>query len=213
MSAAPAEVTEPAVVVDSVAPEPAPTVPFTPAWEVDAFRWPGLCQQLDDQTAGRLTESGAELNVATQDGLKVLAVTSSHRLEGRTTLALALARTAAVAGSRVALVDADSANPELARRLGMEAPCDWREVVRRGEPMSEAAVASLDDGVTLFPRTFPTDEEIGFSDESLSSTLSELGRSFDLVVVDLPPESPSNTTSEHSATSCPAHPALSTWLW
>ncbi len=176
---------------------------FVPAWEVDAFRWPEICKQLDDVTDGRLTQSGDELFVATQDGLRVLAVTSTDRLEGRTTLALSLARTAARAGTRVALVDADAANPELARRLGMEAPCDWREVVSRGEPLSEAAVASLDDHVTLFPKTFPMDDESNSFDEVLLASVRELGKHFDLVVVDLPPVALGNMPGKGVLEPCP----------
>ncbi len=69
----------------------------------------------------------------------------------------------------------------------MEAPCDWREVFGRGEPLSEAAVASLEDGVTLFPRSYPADTLNGVLDEALTLTLRQLRKYFDLVVVDLPP--------------------------
>ncbi len=75
------------------------TPSFAPAWEVDAFRWPSLCQELDQQTQGRLTQSGEELCLATREGLRVVAVTSSQREEGRSTLALSLARSAARAGA------------------------------------------------------------------------------------------------------------------
>ncbi len=186
-------VTEPelAELVRDVAADPTAkalgTTTFAPAWEVDAFRWPQLCQELDAQTQGRLTESGEELFLATREGLRVVALTSTERQEGRSTMALSLARSAARAGARVALVDADPGNPELARRLGMEAPCDWREVMGRNEPLSEAAVASLDDGVTLFPRSYPADTPHGPLDAVLTGTLTLLREHFDLVVVDLPP--------------------------
>ena len=118
-------------------------------------------------------------------------------------MALSLARAAAKAGSKVALVDADSANPELARRLGMEAPCDWREVVGRGESLSEAAVASLEDGVTLFPRTFPTDDEPGMRDPSLVNVLGMLRSFFDLVIVDLSPIGPHESSKKAMFGTCP----------
>jgi Mrp family chromosome partitioning ATPase len=162
-------------------------VPFSPAWEVDAFRWPQICQQLDEATDGRLVQSGEELFVATQDGLKIVAVTSTHRQEGRSTLALSLGRNAARAGCRVALVDADATNSELAGQLGMEAPCDWCEVLQRGEPLSEAAVASLDDRVTLFPLSRSTASAAASPKTLLSTTLAELREHYDLVIVDLPP--------------------------
>lgn len=176
---------------EEVSPAPVPR-DFTPAWEVDAFRWPVLCSHWDEQTVGRVTQSGQELNVATKDGLRVLAVTSSRRTEGRTSVTLALARAAAQAGCRVALVDADSGQPELARRLGVEAPCDWRGVLRRGEPLQEAAVASLADRVTLIPQTEPETDQPRMVDVPLIRLLSDLRERFDLVIVDMGPlgESP-----------------------
>ncbi len=163
--------------------------PFTPAWEVDAFRWPELCLQLDQETDGKLRQSGEELFVATGDGLKILAVTSVSRREGRSTLALALAQNAARAGSHVAVLDADASNPDLARQLGLESPCDWYDTARRGQPLCEAAVMSLEDGVTLFPLTCPNAQLSGVRDQVLVRTLGEMSRFFDLVVVDLPPTS------------------------
>ena len=162
--------------------------PFTPAWEVDAFHWPELCTQLDVASGAKLTQSGEELNVAMQDGLKVIAIVSTSREEGRSTLALSLARSAAVAGSRVALLDADGTNPELARRLGLESPCDWQEAKRQRQSLAEAAVASIEDGVTLFPLTVPRDTLSGrLDDPLLGEVLQELKQHFDLVVIDTQP--------------------------
>jgi Mrp family chromosome partitioning ATPase len=168
--------------------------PFAPAWEVDAFRWPDLCTELDAASGRKLTRSGDELYVATQDGLKVIAITSTERQEGRTTMALSLARGAAAAGCRVALLDADCANPELARRLGLDSPCDWQQVRRHRQPLCEAAVASLDDHVTLFPLAVPDDDLSGrLDDPTLTGVLRELKRSFDLVVVDTQPVAAGDT--------------------
>lgn len=194
-------------VTDTSSVEPA-SPPFAPAWEVDAFRWPPICQELDEQTGGRLTQSGEELYVATRDGLKVLAVTSTCRQEGRSTLALALAHTAAQAGSRVALVDGDIANPQLARRLGLEAPCDWHDVVRRGEPLTEAAVTSLGDRVTLFPRTTAGDPLTSPLDQWLVNTLQALREYFDLVVVDMAPIGKLEITSQQANSNCPIDMAV-----
>lgn len=167
---------------------PSTLEPLAPAWEVDAFRWPAVCTQLDEASGRKLAQSGDELYMAVQDGLKVVAVTSTERHEGRTTIALSLARSAATAGCRVALLDADGANPELARRLGLDSPCDWHQIRRRHQPLHEAAVASLDDRVTLFPLTVPDDDLSGrLDDPTLTGVLQELKGAFDLVVVDTQP--------------------------
>jgi Mrp family chromosome partitioning ATPase len=161
---------------------------FAPAWEVDAFRWPALGRELDEASGRKLRQSGDELCTAVQDGLKVIAVTSTERREGRTTVALALARNAATAGCRVALVDADGGNPDLARQLGLDSPCDWRQTRRRGQPLQEAAVASLGDRVTLFPLTVGNDSLSGrLDDPVLTDVLHELKSAFDLIVIDAPP--------------------------
>jgi Mrp family chromosome partitioning ATPase len=178
---------EAAALLGEIAPAAA-LAPFTPAWEVDAFRWPDLCAQLDTASGRKLTQSGDELYMAMQDGLKVMAITGTERQEGRTTIALSLARSAAAAGCRVAVLDADSAHPELARRLGLDAPCDWQQIQRRGQPLGEAAVASLEDRVTLFPLTIAAGDLSGrLDDPTLTAVLQELKRAFDLVVVDTQP--------------------------
>jgi Mrp family chromosome partitioning ATPase len=156
-------------------------------WEVDAFVWPEVVLRLSDISHAQLSQTGEALATAVQDGLRVVVVTSAVGQEGRTTVALALARAAAAAGSRVALVDLDSQHPDLARQLGIESPCDWPEILSAGQSLSEAAVASVAEGVTLFPRVAPSQQLAAQLDARLLSTvLSDLQRCFDLVIVDAP---------------------------
>lgn len=161
---------------------------FQPAWEVDAFRWPEICGKLDATSGGKLEQSGRELFVATRDGLKTLAVTALQAGEGVTTLVLSLAQAAAKAGSRVALLEAHDQPLGLARSLGLDPPCDWREVTRQGESLAEAAIASLHDSVTLFPIGSGGERGGHTWDANLvRETVAQLQRHFDLVIVDLPP--------------------------
>ena len=123
---------------------------FLPAWETDQVQWPRMSErllQIDD----RFEIAGQQLAKATQDGLKVLAVTSTYRGEGRTTIAMNLARVTALHGVRVALVDADVDNPAMASSAGIAAAHGWHECLEGGLPLDEAAVASIGDGVTLLP--------------------------------------------------------------
>ncbi|MCU0960179.1 MAG: P-loop NTPase [Pirellulaceae bacterium] len=161
--------------------------PFRPVWEVDGFGWPEAVLRLDEISHEQLSQTGEALATAVQDGLRVVAVTSAARQEGRTTVALALARAAALAGSRVALVDMDSQHPDLARQLGIDAPCDWPEILAAGQPLCEAAVASAADRVTLLPRVAPSQQLGGPPEASLvTNLLRDLQRCFDLVIVDAP---------------------------
>lgn len=188
--------------------EPA-TRPFAPAWEVDRFHWPDLCVALEQAADTPLTEAGEALREATCDDLRVVAITSAQRREGRTTLALALARSAARAGARVALLDTDLENPNLARQLGIEAPCNWSDTMARREPLSEAAVQSLEDNITLFPLTGPLDNlRSGLADERLASILHQAREEFDLVILDMHPVTHRDASLFQDFPSCPIDMAI-----
>src|SRR5207245_8816655 len=83
--------------------------PAAALWEVDRFHWPRTCEKLLTDDAGYLSRDGEKLIAAIDDGLRVLAITGSRRGEGRTTLALCLARAAAKSGIQTAVMDADFA--------------------------------------------------------------------------------------------------------
>ncbi len=190
--------------------DPLPAAPpFAASWEVDAFPWPGVAIGLDDVTQGRLRDAGRQLAMASREGLGVLAVTSVQRGEGRTTLALSLARAAAQSGLRVALLDADLARPELASQLGIETPCDWEELAREHKPINEAAIHSLADGVTLFPKR---DAWAGVGDRMdgtlLNGVLHQLTPYFDLVLVDLPPMADAHRDTFAELPRCPLDMAV-----
>ena len=95
-----------------------PTRDMMPAWETDQFHWPPMAEQLFHQDDIRFLQAGQQLASAARDGLNVLAVTSTYRGEGRSTVAMNLARAAAQAGLQVALIDGDLENPTLATTLG-----------------------------------------------------------------------------------------------
>jgi Mrp family chromosome partitioning ATPase len=161
--------------------------PFASDWEVDHFAWPDVCQWLLHKEAKYFRHVGQRLKAATQDQHHLLLVTGSCRGEGRTTLALCLARCAAQAGVRVALVDADVKNPQVAAQLGMEAPRGWSEVALDRAPLTEAAVASVEDGVTLFPFTSVAAEDRPPDDGRLRDILRQIAHHFPLVIVDAGP--------------------------
>ena len=70
----------------------------------------------------------------------VVSIVSSSPLEGKTTMAVALARQAAIAGSKVLLVDADIRHPSVPTRLGLEAKAGLCQLLlgeRQDEPRIE----------------------------------------------------------------------------
>jgi len=181
------EVSEPATTT-------VPKRPYVPLWEVDRLTWPPLCEKLMHDQSGYFANASNKLLSVVRGGLKVLGITGSRRGEGRTTLALCLARAAAQAGIHVALVDADFARPQLASMLGLETAYGWQEAAIGKIPLSEAAVKSLADRVTILPLEVSTSEEpLSLADPRVTATLRATAATFELVLVDL---GPLNATSE-----------------
>lgn len=168
------------------APADAANAAFAPDWEVDQFVWPEVCEHLLATEATYFRHVGERLAEATAKHHYVLLITGSRRGEGRTTLALCLARCAAQAGVPLALWDADLANPQLGERLGMEIPCGWSEVWRGRAPLNEAAVASVADRLTLFPLAAGESGavEVTPGDERLQTLLREVSGHYPLVIID-----------------------------
>ncbi|MBC7855004.1 MAG: AAA family ATPase [Pirellulaceae bacterium] len=164
--------------------------PLIPAWEVDRFLWPALCEKLLCDEQSYFAQAGGKIASAVRDGLKSLAITGSRRGEGRTTLALCLARSAAQAGLKVVLVDADFARPQLAAALGLEIAASWHEAALGKTSLAEAAIKSLEDNLTVLPLDVSTAAApLSLADPRLTRTLRDAARSFDLLVLDLGPTS------------------------
>ncbi len=161
--------------------------PFAPDWEVDRLVWPAVCERLLETEERYFRSVGQRLKDATQDSHHVVMISGARRGEGRTTLALCLARCAARAGVSVALVDADLDNPQLGSQLGMETPGTWLAVVAGKSPLSEAGVASLEDGLTLFPLTQAESPETPPDAPALRAVLRAIAAQFPLVIVDTGP--------------------------
>ena len=118
----------------------------------------------------------------------VVAITAARPAEGKTTLALALARVAAMAGERVALLDCDLRRPALARLLSAEgqpglAEClignTTLEAVVRKDPLT-----SLD----YIPAGSAGADAAGlFMSDAMARVLQTLRQEYDLVLLDAPP--------------------------
>jgi Mrp family chromosome partitioning ATPase len=161
---------------------------FQAAWEVDEFNWTADCEALCQRLGGACTEAGSQLKSATREGLRVLAISSAHRGEGRTSTALLLARAAASAGVRVALFDADLENPQVAEQLQIVLESDWLTSLRGSLPLEEAAVTSLADQLVVFPlRAEAREKIVRLNEPQITALLAGLTERFELVIVDLGP--------------------------
>ena len=166
----------------------APLAPLVPMWEVDRFQWPAICDRLMKDERSYFAQAGGKLVAAARDGLKTLGITGSRRGEGRTTLALCLARCAAHSGLNVAMIDADFTRPQLASVMGLEVAYGWQDAAQGKIPLAEAAVKSLADKITVLPlEPSSVAWPLALADKRVSEIIHAVAQSHDLVIIDLGP--------------------------
>ncbi len=184
---------------------PVPSIPANlpprAAYEVDHFAWPELCDTLAGQISDQLDPLAEQLLSESALGRKVIGLIGSRTGEGRTTLALVLARRLADSGAKVLLVDADFESPEMAARLGLGIQSGWPQALAGGHSPWEAMIESLDDRLAILPlapRTaFGAAATVDANDapaDVLRPHLDTLRQHFDVVLVDA-----GATKASHSA--------------
>lgn len=160
-------------------------VSFIPSWEVDSFLWPEVVLRLEQVDPSSFRQIGHHIANANQSGLKVLAVTSGERGVGRSTVAMHLARAAACAGLKVAIVDTDAANPSLVDQLRLDLEHGWQDCLFEAVPLEEVAVHAISDSITLFPLTEAVSpQQVHANLHRMSKLIRRISTAFDLVVLD-----------------------------
>jgi len=183
--------------------------PASPLWEVDKFHWPRTCEKLFADDQGYLSRAGDKLLAAVQDGLRVLAITGTRRGEGRTTLALCLARAAAGAGVQVAVMDTDFARPQLASKIALEVAFGWQDAATGKVPLSEAAVKSIHDRITVLPlESASTSRGLSLADPRVTATIRAASATFELLILDMGPMAPSEHLAFPAGEGCPFDAAI-----
>ena len=137
--------------------------------------------------------AGAVLLRAQTGALHSILVTSADTGEGKSTLALALARVLALRGERVLLIEADLRRPRLARTLGLAPGPGLAEVLDPEVPADGELLARairLDPAGTL--HVLPAGGKVTRPIQRLTSPrlgpwLDALEGSYDRIVVDSPP--------------------------
>ena len=84
-------------------------------------------------------------------GRKIIGLAGCNRGEGVTTMLSAAARNLVSRGRKVALVDNNWNNPQLARSLGLLPQIGWEESLSGGLPLEEIVIESLADGLAVLP--------------------------------------------------------------
>ncbi|WP_022869707.1 polysaccharide biosynthesis tyrosine autokinase [Yaniella halotolerans] len=126
--------------------------------------------------------------VATEDGARVFAISSSVPDEGKTTTAANLAIALAETGASVVLVDADLRKPSIASIMGLEGGAGLTDVlIGRAElrdvlqPWGRAELAVLPSG-----QIPPNPSEL-LGSAAMQRVVNALGETVDYVVIDTPP--------------------------
>jgi succinoglycan biosynthesis transport protein ExoP len=129
--------------------------------------------------------------LSTSPGLrspKVLMVTSALPGEGKTSLAVSLARLAAASGRSTLLVECDLRRPAVNHALGVVAPAGLTDVLEGRRSLQEATYEDAVSGMQVIPSggrvNFPA-ELLG--SEAMRSLVSASRDRFDLVILDTPP--------------------------
>jgi len=119
---------------------------------------------------------------------KTIAVTSSVPREGKSLTSLCLARTLAMAGSRVILVDCDMRQRGVTKLIG-DTDIGLAEVIEGRSTLSEAMVPDAKSSAWILPSTSATSPEHHdiFGRPNVDELFQELRDSFDYVILDTPP--------------------------
>jgi capsular exopolysaccharide synthesis family protein len=125
------------------------------------------------------------LRLAARRPIRMLAVTSAGRGEGRTTTAANLAITAARDGRAVLLVEADLRHPALARLLGLAARPGAAEVLEGRAELAQA-IGQLGP-IAVLAAGEPRDAGAALRGASAAALAERLRAAYQLVVLDAPP--------------------------
>jgi polysaccharide biosynthesis transport protein len=129
----------------------------------------------------------AFLLIATRgDNAKLIALTSAVPREGKSLTSFCLARTLALSGSSVVLVDCDLRQRGASKLIG---PRDVGlvEVVQDKVPLNEALVFDEKSGMFILPAAGKSVPYDLFSNPETDDVLRELAERFDYVILDAPP--------------------------
>jgi capsular exopolysaccharide synthesis family protein len=119
---------------------------------------------------------------------KTVAIASALPGEGKTIAAVCLAKSAAQAGDKVAVIDCDLRRRRLSTSLGIRPTVGLLEVLAGKAELDAALVYDSATGVAILPLTNEavTPEDV-FGSEAMRNLLDDLGARFDLVVLDTAP--------------------------
>lgn len=180
-------------------------------WEVDRYLYPSISDRLLSRYE-YFNHAGDKLKQAAQAGLKVLGITGVGREEGRSTLAICLARAAARSGLKVALIDCDFQHPQLAQLIGLDVASGWESVALGEVAVAEVAIRSLEDGILLLPLLDAAKtNSLSLNDQRVTRILAQARQTHDVVILDAGPLDAEVVTEPDSSRASPLDAAIVVW--
>lgn len=173
--------------IETVSPSAIAAEPASAAFEVAQFNWPAIVDRITTAAASGFTALSTLIAERAREQRKVLAVASLRRGEGRSTLAMAVARWVGSRNIRVALIDADFQRPRLGEHLQVVTHAGWDDTLAGEQPLSEALIESIADRVTLLPLRSAIAGPLGNQQRFIAETIDHLRKTCDLIVIDLGP--------------------------
>jgi capsular exopolysaccharide synthesis family protein len=127
--------------------------------------------------------------LSTRQPIHSLVIGSAVPGDGKSTLAIYLAQTAASMGQRVLLVDADLRRPQLHVRLGLPNDRGLSDVITTDLSLNDAIVrSSVEDNLFVLTAGQPTSDSIKLlSSGKMQYLMEQFQAFFDLVIYDTPP--------------------------
>jgi capsular exopolysaccharide synthesis family protein len=170
-----------------------PTLASTLEGRVSSKRAPSPQSYVIDKPLSRFSEAFRNLRAAiaaSRPGAppQVVAITSALPDEGKTTTALCLARTAALAGSRVILIDCDLRQRSLGRVLDKEPTAGLLEVLNGEVDLKSVIVTDVGTSASFLPlaKSAFTPRDV-FGAQAMTDLLAHLRSHFDLILLDTAP--------------------------
>ena len=136
----------------------------------------------------KLLRTNLAFTIPVRTKCPVIGVTSAMRGEGKSTTAVNLSYVLAEKGSRVLLIDGDLRIPSIAKKMDIPAAPGLTDLLMEKHDQLEDFKSSLLDTWYIVPSgNIPPNPSELLGSKRMASVLKNLRKSFDYIVIDLPP--------------------------